>query len=63
VCQEAEEAALNLESFDPIDLDDENKMVLMDSEVVAWLEENRLSGSVQKPTAHPPTGPGPGQTD
>jgi hypothetical protein len=38
-------------------------MVLMDSEVVAWLEENRLSGSVQKPTAHPPTGPGPGQTD
>ena len=39
----AEEAALELETFDPIDIDDENSMVLVDSEVVDWLDEQRLS--------------------
>jgi hypothetical protein len=39
----AEEAALELETFDAIDMDDESSMVLVDAEVIDWLDEQRLA--------------------
>ena len=38
----AEEAAFALEDYEPIDIDDESQLIVLDSEVVAWLEELRL---------------------
>jgi hypothetical protein len=35
--------ALDLETFEQINLEDEDSLVLVDAEVMAWLEKERLS--------------------